>query len=200
MPSRVLLDSLAGVEHEQRRFGARRTRDHVLEELDVARRVENQVAALRRAEEHARGVDGDSLRALVLERIQQERVFERLGRAGAQILDLLEPAFRQCSRVREQASDDRALAMIDVTDDHDPHPRLYFGRIVDALECILLDLDVERKSFLVEANRPRKCRARCDAHTAASVPRCTTAGWVMPLSTSCDSMTRSGASDADTEQ
>jgi hypothetical protein len=43
--------------------------------------------------------------------------------------------------------------VIDVTDDHDSHPRLDLGGIVDALKGVLLHLGVEGKPFLVEADR-----------------------------------------------
>jgi hypothetical protein len=61
----------------------------------VARRVDDDVVARARLEKHARGVDRDALRALVLERVQQKRVLERLRRPRAQRLHLLELAVRQ---------------------------------------------------------------------------------------------------------
>ena len=81
----------------RRRLGARGTRDHVLQELDVAGRVDDDVVARRCLEEHARGVDRDALRPLVLERVEQKRVFERPGRPGAERLNLVELAVRQRS-------------------------------------------------------------------------------------------------------
>ena len=74
----VLLHALRGVDHQQRRFGARGAGDHVLEELDVAGRVEDEVVAQVALEEDPGRVDGDALGLLVLERVEQEGVLERL--------------------------------------------------------------------------------------------------------------------------
>ena len=88
----------------------------------MAGRVDDDVVARARLEEDAGGVDRDALRALVLERVEQERVLERLGGARAQRLHLLELALGQRVGVGEQPADDRALAVIDVAADHDVHP------------------------------------------------------------------------------
>ncbi len=122
VPARVLLDAFVGVDDQERGFGAGRAGDHVLQELDVAGRVDDDVVASARLEEHARGVDRDALRAFVLQRVEQEGVFERLRRARAQRLDLLELSFGQRVRVGKQAADDGALPVIDVAANDDIHP------------------------------------------------------------------------------
>ena len=73
-------------------------------------------------EEHARGVDGDALGLLVLERVEQERVLERLRVELALGPDLLELALGKRVGVGQQPADDRALAVVHVADDHDVHP------------------------------------------------------------------------------
>ena len=96
----VLLHALGGVDHQQRGLGAGGAGDHVLEELDVARRVEDQVVPPAALEEHPGGVDGDALGLLVLERVEQEGVLERLRVELALGPDLLELAFGQASGCR----------------------------------------------------------------------------------------------------
>ena len=122
VPAGVLLHAFRGVDDEQRGLGAGGAGDHVLEELDVARRVEDQVRPQAALEEHAGRVDGDALGLLVLERVEQEGVLERLGVELALRPHLLELPVGKRVGVGEQAADDRALAVIDVTDDHDVHP------------------------------------------------------------------------------
>ena len=115
----VLAHAFLGVDHQHRRLGARRARDHVLQELDVAGGVDDDVVARRALEEAARGVDRDALVLLVRERVQQERVLERLARALALALHRLQLSLRQRIRVGQQAPDHRALAVVDVADDDD---------------------------------------------------------------------------------
>jgi len=119
VPPAVLAHPLLGVDHQHRRLGARRPRDHVLQELDVPRRVDDDVVALGALEEAARGVDGDPLVLLVRQRVEQERVLERLPRPLALSPHRLQLPLRQRPRVREQPPDHRALAVIDVPDDDD---------------------------------------------------------------------------------
>ena len=117
----VLAHALVRVDHEQRRLGARGAGDHVLEELDVAGRVVDDVVPLGRLEEAARRVDGDALRLLVLERVEQERVLEGPRVLRAHRLDLIELALGQRAGVGHEPADDRALAVVDVADDDDVH-------------------------------------------------------------------------------
>ena len=122
VPPRVLAHAFHGVDHEQGRLGARGAGDQVPDELDVPGGVDEDVVAFRRLEEHARGVDRDALGALVLERVEEERVFEGFGRAAAQLADLIELALRQGVGIGQEPADDRALAVIDVAADHDINP------------------------------------------------------------------------------
>jgi len=115
----VLAHAFLGVDHQHRGLGARGPRDHVLQELDVAGGVDDDVVARRALEEAARGVDRDPLVLLVRQRIQQERVFERLARPLAFALHRLQLPLGKRTGVCQQAPDDRALAVVDVTDDDD---------------------------------------------------------------------------------
>ena len=124
----VLAHPFAGVDHQDRRLGAGGAGDHVLQELHVPGRVDDDVAAPRGSEEHAGRVDGDALRLLVAERVDQERVLERLARALAVAPHLLDPAVRERAGVVQQASHHRALAVVDVADDDDVHRRQIRGR------------------------------------------------------------------------
>ena len=117
----VLLDSLVRVNGEQDRLGAGGAGDHVLEKLDVSRSVNEDVAALLRLEEAAGGVNGDPLCLLVLERIQQEGVLEWAGVAAAHLANLLQLALGQRAGLREEAADNRALAVVNMADDDDVH-------------------------------------------------------------------------------
>ncbi len=117
----VLAHALLGVDDQHGRLGARRARDHVLQELDVPGRVDDDVVARLALEEAARGVDGDALVLLVVERVEQERVLERLAGALALAPHRVELALRQRAGVGQQPPDDGALAVIDVADDDDVH-------------------------------------------------------------------------------
>ena len=130
MAAAVLAHALLGVDDQHGGLGARRARDHVLQELDVAGGVDDDVVALRALEEAARGVDRDALVLLVRQRVEQERVLERLARALALAPHRLELALRQRSGVGEQAADDRALAVVDVTDDDDVEVFAFRGGLV----------------------------------------------------------------------
>jgi len=123
----VLAHAFFRVDHEHRGLGPRRARDHVLQELDVPRGVDDDVVAPLRLEEAAGGVDGDALILLVRERIEEERVLEGLAGALAFTLDRFELALRQRLRVGEQAAHDGGLAVIDVADDHDVHLFFFDG-------------------------------------------------------------------------
>ena len=74
---------------------------------------------MRALEEAAGGVDRDALVLLVRQRVEQERVLERLAGALALAPHGLQLALRQRVRVGQQAADDGALAVVDVADDDD---------------------------------------------------------------------------------
>ncbi len=118
----VLLHALGRIDHQQGGLRAGGAGDHVLQELDVAGSVEDQVVPQVALEEHPGGIDGDALGLLVLEGVEQERVLERLGVELALGPDLLELSLGERVGVGQQPADDRALAVVDMADDHDVHP------------------------------------------------------------------------------
>ncbi len=84
VPAGILLHPFLGIDDQKRGLGAGSARDHVLQELDVTRSIDDDVVALRRLEEDPGRVDGDTLRLLVLQGVEQEGVLERLGGALTQ--------------------------------------------------------------------------------------------------------------------
>ena len=121
MPPGVFLNTFLGVDNEQRGLGAGCAADHVLQKLHVAGGIDDDVVAPGRFEETTRRIDGDPLRLLVLERVQQERVLERTGVFAAHGLYLVELALGQGAGVGHQTADDRALTVVHVAYDHDVH-------------------------------------------------------------------------------
>ena len=77
VPARLLLHPVAAIDHEHRGVGLGGAGDHVLDELAVPRRVDQDVMALIGVEEDLGDVDGDALVALRLQRVQQKCPFER---------------------------------------------------------------------------------------------------------------------------
>ena len=71
------------------------------------------------AEADLRGVDGDALVALGLQRVQQERPFERHAAPRADGLQHFELAVGQAAGLVQQPADQRRLAVIDMADDDD---------------------------------------------------------------------------------
>ena len=124
VPARGLADALGGIHDHDRGIGAGRPADHVLQELAVARGVDDDVVAPRRAEPDLGRVDGDRLVALGLEGVEHEGPFDRHAAARRDRLELLELARRQRAGVVQQAADERRLAVVDVADDDDFERRL----------------------------------------------------------------------------
>ena len=73
----------------------------------------------RGAEADLRGVDGDALVALGLQRIEQERPFERHAAPRADGFEHFQLAFGQAAGFVQQATDQGRFAMIDMADDDD---------------------------------------------------------------------------------
>jgi len=79
MSAGILADTLVRVDHQEGRLSSRRSGHHVLEEFDMPRRVDDDVVAARALEKDPRGVDRDPLRLLVLQRVEEKRIFKGLG-------------------------------------------------------------------------------------------------------------------------
>ena len=121
MTAGVFADPLRRVDHEQGGVRAGGPGDHIFEEFDVPGRVDDDVFPFFRLEEAARRVDGDPLRALVLQGVEEEGVFKRLSRAAAEFADAFDLAVGEGVRVGEEAPDDGALAVVHMARDDDVH-------------------------------------------------------------------------------
>ena len=92
----------------------------------MARGVDDRVGALLRAEEDARGIDGDVLLLLFDQGVEEEGVFELHAFDRAVLADLLHLAVGQGVGVMEEAADEGGLAVVDVADDDDVHLAMVF--------------------------------------------------------------------------
>ena len=119
VPARLLLHALVRVDQQQRRLGGGGAGDHVLEELLVARRVDDDVGPLLGVEPDLGGVDRDALVALGLDRVHQERPLERHAAPLGHGLDRVELAVGQGAGLVDQAADQGRLAVVDMADDDD---------------------------------------------------------------------------------
>src|SRR5690606_20832203 len=133
VPPRLFPHAFRRVDHQERRLRLGDAGNGVLQELLVARRVDDDVTAARRLEEDLRGVDGDALVALGLQGVEQEGPFEGAAALVGSRLDLGELALRQRVGVVQQAADQARLAVVDMTDDGEGKA-LGEGRGGDALD------------------------------------------------------------------
>ena len=103
----LLLHAFGRVDDDERRIGPRRARHHVLDELLVAGRVDDDVFALLGAEPDLARVDGDVLVALGLQRVHEVGELERHAAALRDRDELLVFALGQRAGVVEQPADER---------------------------------------------------------------------------------------------
>ena len=111
------------VDDQHRAVGLRGAGDHVAQEFRVAGRVDQHDVARSGAEADLRGVDGDALVALGLQRVEQEGPFERHAAPRADGFQHLELALGQAAGLMQEAADQRRLAVVDMADDDDAHLR-----------------------------------------------------------------------------
>merc|ERR1719352_541003 len=107
-------------DHDERHVRLRRARNHVLDEIAVARRINDGVVPLRGEEllRHAR--DGHATLALLLLAVHEEREGERrLAETLRLLLQLLQLTLRKTAQVEEETARRRRLPAVDVTADHD---------------------------------------------------------------------------------
>ena len=117
--ARLLLHALGGIDHQHRGVGRCRAADHVLEELAVSGRIDDDVVALGALEPDLRRVDGDGLVALRLKGVEQEGPLGHHAAAGGDRFDLGHLALRHGVGVEQQPADQSGLAVIHVADDDD---------------------------------------------------------------------------------
>jgi len=85
-------------------------------------RIDHDVFALLRVEKAARGIDRDPLRLLILQGIQQERVFERLLRSSRRLLSPARAFLPAESPYRPITFRSRCFYRGPHADDHNVHP------------------------------------------------------------------------------
>ncbi len=119
VPAGLVAHAFQRVDDQHRAIGLRGAGDHVAQEFGVAGRVDQHDVARAGAEADLRGVDGDALVALGLQRIEQERPFERHAAPRADGLQHLQLAVGQAAGFVQQAADQRGLAVVDMADDDD---------------------------------------------------------------------------------
>jgi hypothetical protein len=84
----------------------------------MPRRVYYNISAFACFKKRAGRVNRYPLRTLVFERVEQKRVLKRARIAPAHFFYLFELALRERIRVREQPADNRAFAVVNMTDYH----------------------------------------------------------------------------------
>ena len=119
VPPGLVAHAFQRVDDQHRAVGLRGAGDHVAQEFGVAGRVDQHDVARAGAEADLRGVDGDALVALGLQRVEQERPFERHAAPRADGFQHFELALGQAAGLVQQAPDQRRLAVIDMADDDD---------------------------------------------------------------------------------
>ncbi|MBA7698074.1 hypothetical protein ES703_106749 [subsurface metagenome] len=130
MPPRLIAHAFQGVDDQHSTVGLRGAGDHVTQEFGVAGRVDQHDVARIGAEADLRGVDGDALVALGLQRIEQERPLKGHAAPCADRLEHFELALGQAAGFVQEAADEGGLAVIDMADDDDANlrPRRAVGR------------------------------------------------------------------------
>ncbi len=119
----LVAHAFGGIDDQDRGIGLRRAGDHVAQEFGVARRVDQHDIARRRAEANLAGVDRDALVALGLQRIEQERPFERHAAPCADCLEAIELSVGKTAGFVQQPADQRRFAVIDMADDDNANER-----------------------------------------------------------------------------
>jgi hypothetical protein len=120
------------VDDQKRAVCLRGASDHVAQEFGVAGRVDQYHVAGHRAETDLGGVDGDALVALGLQRVQQERSFERHPPPSTGRLQHFKLALGQAAGLMQQTPDQSGFSVIDMADNDNadlrPGGAVGFGR------------------------------------------------------------------------
>ena len=129
MPTGLVADAFGRIDQQEGGVSSGGAGDHVAQELGVARRIDQHEIARWRAKADLAGVEGDALVALGLQRVEQERPFERHAAPRADRLETLELAVRKAAGLVQQPPDQGRLAVIDMPDDDDAHERALGRRV-----------------------------------------------------------------------
>ena len=83
--------------------------------------INDDVFSFRGMKEDLRGIDGDALLLFFLQGVQQERELKTFSLLVTNVFYKLEFAFREASRIREQATHQSGFSVIHMTYDNHPH-------------------------------------------------------------------------------
>ena len=119
MPTALFADSFVRSNHQYGRVRPRCAGDHVLQELLVPRRVDDDVFAPLGFEPDLGRVDRNVLFLLFEQRIEHERELKFHSLRRARLLHHLDLAFRKTVRVMQDSSDESGLPMIHMAHKHD---------------------------------------------------------------------------------
>src|SRR5438093_2590414 len=116
---RLRLDALRRAHDEDRRVRLGCPRNHVLDEVAVARRVDDREVVLVRVKPLVRDVDRDPALPLLLDLVHDERELERLlPELLRELLEVLELVGVDAPRVVEDPAHRRRLPVVDMADEH----------------------------------------------------------------------------------
>ena len=188
MPARLFLHAIHRIDHQHRGGGGGRAGDHVLQELLVTGRIDDEIGTRCRVETDLRRVDGDALVAFGLEGIQQEGPFERHAALFRHRLDGFQLAVGHRAGVVDQPSDQRGLAVIDMADDDDgqrAHPLDHaLGRLAHHIYPAVRSRS-KASSVSLSMARPLRSGTRVCSSSAmisSMVAASLATGWVMSMS------------------
>src|SRR5881296_1646812 len=117
---RLRLDALRPADDEDRGVRLGRARDHVLDEVPVARGVDDREVVLVRVKALVRHVDRQAALALLLDLVHDERELERgLAHLLGEFLEILEFVRVDVPGVVEDPANGRRLPVVDVADEHE---------------------------------------------------------------------------------
>src|SRR2546427_7094811 len=117
---RLRLDALCGADDEDRGVRLGRARDHVLDEVPVARGVDDREVVLVRVKALMRDVDREPAFPLFLDLVHDEGELERgLAHLLGEFLEILQLVRVDVPGVVEDPADGRRLPVVDVADEHE---------------------------------------------------------------------------------
>src|SRR5437764_12379539 len=122
MPPALLAHSFIRGDHDDGSVRARRAGDHILQEFHVAGRIDDNVTPVPTGELNLRCVDGNVLLLFFRKRIEKKGVLEGLPLRRAALANAFDLSFRERISLRENAPDQRGLAVIDVTNESNFQP------------------------------------------------------------------------------
>jgi hypothetical protein len=116
------------IDNDDSNIGLRSTSDHVLDEITMARGIDNGERVLGGLELPQGDIDGDTTLALSLEVIKNPGILERrLTHLGSLLLVLLDGSLVDTTALVDQVTSGGRLTSIDVTDDHKRNVNLILG-------------------------------------------------------------------------